>query len=44
MNLKKIIIYHHDVLFNILDEIKEKLNFNLEKVNKENFDELKKYF
>ena len=44
MNLKKIVIYHHDVLFNILDEIKEKLNFNLEKVNKENFEELKKYF
>ena len=43
MNLKKIIIYHHDVLFNILYEIKEKLNFNLEKVDKENFEELKKY-
>ena len=43
MNLKKIVIYHHDVLFNILDEIKEKLNFNLEKVDKENFEELKKY-
>ena len=44
MNLKKIVIYHNDILFNILDEIKEKFNFSLEKVDKENFEELKKYF
>ena len=35
MNLKKIIIYEFDVLFNILYEIKENLNFNLVKSDKE---------
>tara|TARA_B100001250_G_C19475356_1_gene646346 strand:+ start:81 stop:644 length:564 start_codon:yes stop_codon:yes gene_type:complete len=34
MNLKKIIIYEFDVLFNILHEIKENLNFNLVKADK----------
>ena len=40
MNSKKIFIYQFDILFNIFDEIKEKLNFDVIKVN-ENLDELK---
>ena len=39
---KKIIIYEHDVLFQILLEIKEKLNFELIKANKNDFDDIKK--
>ena len=39
MNLKKIIIYDFDILFDILDEIKENLNFDLIKANKSNFKE-----
>ena len=38
MNLKKIIIYEYDVLFNILDEIKENLRFEFIKANKTDFD------
>tara|TARA_B100000902_G_scaffold286786_1_gene272896 strand:- start:1083 stop:1646 length:564 start_codon:yes stop_codon:yes gene_type:complete len=41
MNSKKIIVYHLDILFDILDEIKEKLNFEIIKVNTENFSEIK---
>ena len=41
MNYKKIIIYQYDVLFNILDEIKEIFNFDLIKANEENFVRLK---
>ena len=37
MNFKKIIIYRNDVLFGILDEIKEILNYDLIKVNEKNF-------
>ena len=37
MNFKKIIIYRNDVLFDILDEIKEILNYELTKVNEKNF-------
>ena len=36
MNSKKIIIYQYDVLFNILSEIKEKLNFEVIKADKQN--------
>ena len=36
MNSKKIIIYQHDILFNILSEIKEKLNFEVIKADKQN--------
>ena len=39
---KKIIIYEHDVLFEILDEIKEKLSFDLIKANKKDFEHIKK--
>ena len=42
MNFKKIVIYQHKVLFNILDEIKEKLNFDLSQVDKDDIDILKK--
>ena len=38
MNLKKIIIYEFDVLFNILYEIKENLNFNLVKSDKKSIE------
>ena len=39
---KKIIIYEHDVLFEILDEIKEKLSFDIIKANKKDFENIKK--
>ena len=42
MNLKKIIIYQHDTLFNILDEIKEILNFEIIKADKKIFEDYKK--
>jgi hypothetical protein len=42
MNLQKIIVYEHDVLFHILDEIKEKFNFDLFLANKENIREIEK--
>ncbi len=38
----KLIIYENDVLFEVLDEIKEKLNFDLIKANKKDFDLIKK--
>tara|TARA_B100000965_G_C19502434_1_gene718077 strand:- start:406 stop:969 length:564 start_codon:yes stop_codon:yes gene_type:complete len=41
MNSKKIIVYQYDILFEILDEIKEKFNFDVIKVNKENFNKIK---
>tara|TARA_B100001142_G_scaffold37221_1_gene32640 strand:+ start:2039 stop:2602 length:564 start_codon:yes stop_codon:yes gene_type:complete len=41
MNSKKIIIYQHDDLFDILNEIKEILNFDLIKANSKNFDTIK---
>ena len=41
MNSKKIIIYQHDDLFDILNEIKEILNFDLIKANSKNFDSIK---
>ncbi len=44
MNLKKIIVYQHQTLFEILDEIKEKFNFSLFLANKKNLLELKKNF
>ena len=37
MILKKIIIYDYNILYKILDEIKETLNFDLIEVKKENF-------
>ena len=37
MNHKKLIIYEFDSLFNILNEIKENLNFELIKANKNDF-------
>ena len=42
MNSKKIIIFHYDILFDILYEIKEKLNFDLIKGNEKNLEDLEK--
>ena len=42
MNSKKIIFYHHDVLFDILHEIKEKFSFDLIKADEKFFAEYKK--
>ena len=44
MNSKKIIIFQHDILFDILYEIKEKLNFGLIKINKKDLESLEKNF
>ena len=44
MNLKKIIIYDYDNLFDILDEIKDYLHLELKKANKENLDQIIKNF
>ena len=48
MNSKKIIIFDYDILFNILDEIKENLNFDIINCNQKNLntiiDKLKKIF
>ncbi len=41
MNFKKIIIYQQDILFDILNEIKENFDFDLIKVDKEVFDKYK---
>ena len=41
MNSKKLIVYQYDILFEILDEIKEKFNFDIIKANKENLKEIK---
>ena len=42
MNSKKLIIYDNSNLFNILNEIKENLNFELINANKDNFESIKK--
>tara|TARA_B100000161_G_C33539861_1_gene410126 strand:- start:914 stop:1477 length:564 start_codon:yes stop_codon:yes gene_type:complete len=39
MNLKKIIIHDYEILFDILEEIKEKFNLELVKIDKKNFNE-----
>ena len=44
MNSKKIIIFQYDILFNILYEIRDKLNFELIKINENNIENLKKNF
>ena len=36
MNSKKIIIHEYDILFDVLKEIKEKINFDIIKSNKDN--------
>ena len=40
MNFKTLIIYESDTLFEILDEIKENLNFSIIKTNKKNFSKI----
>ncbi len=42
MNYKKIIIYQHEILFNILSEISEFYNLDLIKADEKNFRELNK--
>ena len=42
MNSKKLIIYEHEILFNILNEISEVLNFDLILSDKNNFNDIKK--
>ena len=42
MNSKKLIIYEYKILFNILNEISEVLNFDLILADKNNFDDIKK--
>ena len=41
MNSKKIIIHEYDILFDVLKEIKEKINFDIIKSNKDNFHQTK---
>ena len=42
MSSKKLIIYEHEILFNILNEISEVLNFELILADKNNFNDIKK--
>jgi len=42
MNSKKLIIYEYNILFNILNEISEVLNFDIVLADKNNFNDLKK--
>ena len=42
MNSKKLIIYDNSNLFNILNEIKENLNFELINANKDSLESIKK--
>ncbi len=42
MNSKKLIIYEYKILFNILNEISEVLNYDLILADKNNFDDIKK--
>jgi len=44
MNLKKIIIFDFEILFNILDEIKDYLYLDVKHANKENIDQIIKDF
>ena len=41
MNLKKIFIYEYDILFDILNEIKEKFNLDIIKADKIKYSQLK---
>ena len=41
MNSKKIIVFDYDTLFEILDEIKEKLNFDVTKIDTKNINQVK---
>lgn len=43
MNLRKIIIFQHEVLFNVLNEINEILNFNLIKIDELSKEDIEKY-
>jgi hypothetical protein len=43
MNLKKIIIYENEILFNILSEIKDNLNYDLINIGELNFEKSKKF-
>ena len=41
MNSKKIAVYQHDILFEILEEVKDKFNFDIIKVDEKNFRQIK---
>ena len=41
MNSKKIAVYQYDILFEILEEVKDKFNFDIIKVDKENLNQIK---
>ena len=43
MNFKKVIIYDHKILFNILDELKENFQLSIVYVDKKNIHETKFY-
>ena len=42
MIFKKLFVFEYEVLFNILDEIKEYLNFEIIFVSKKNFEDIVK--
>jgi len=42
MNIKKIIVYEYEILFNILDEFKEKFSFDLINISKKNIEKILK--
>ena len=42
MNTKKLIIYEYDILFSILNEINEVLNFDIIKAKKNDLDNIRK--
>ncbi len=41
MNKQNLLIYEFESLFNILDELKSSLNFNIQKLSKKDFQNLK---
>ena len=44
MNFKKVIIYDHKILFNILDELKENFQLNIIHIDKKNIREIKEIY
>ena len=41
MNYKKIAVYQYDILFEILEELKDNFNFEIIKIDKENLSQIK---
>ena len=44
MNFKKVIIYDHKILFNILDELKENFQLNIIHIDKKDIREIKEIY